>query len=504
MMAIAIISAQTIPVRCDHFLDTDSASDSSDSVFFTRTTKTSSAENPGCFRLGSTLSDSSTMTSTETATSVATEADFDVDNQQEKVVDDSNKVKADVADDSNQEKASDANDKDKADVADDSKKDKAGDATEKNKAVDAKDATDHQKSKAADDEEDQDWGHWNKKDWSWKQQSGWQSQEAQQLGKSAKQRLNRQMRELCRPVHVGSLSYVLPDRSKKACLTWRNAIEHCVKETGKPPAWSEYFLECRVCHKFHRNEHEWEQHYISKHSDNTLYQQCMRRLKQWDTKDCSQSEVEANVGLSYGVGEQLNLSNRQIESDILEATGISNLGNFIDRRLNPDNEDEKKDVKVHLGSQNKPKEPARAPETPLLNKLTEKTRSSMGKIKKSEQTTKKDTKKKEKAEVVHVDEDENEEEYEYYSSSDEPPSKKQKKGDSKAATSKETMDVHGWKKRAVELEKMMQKLTRENKSLRRRVSSLKEKKTKKSKNWKKAAKSLLEAGVDTSSSEGKE
>ena len=62
------------------------------------------------------------------------------------------------------------------------------------------------------------------------------------------------------------------------------------------------------------------------------------------------------------------------------------------------------------------------------------------------------------------------------------------------------MDVHGWKKRAVELEKMLHKVTRENRSLRCQLSSLKENKTRKSKNWKKAVKSLLEAGGGTSSS----
>ena len=169
----------------------------------------------------------------------------------------------------------------------------------------------------------------------------------------------------------------------------------------------------------------------------------------------------------------------------------------------------KKDSKVPLGSKNRPKEPAKAPETPLLanlgKKFTERARNAMGTIKESQQTTKRDTKKKDPKPDEVVDVDDNEGEYEYYSSSsEEPPAKKQKKEASKGSSSKETMDIHTWKKRAMEMEKIANKLTRENKSLRKQVASLKEKKTKKSKNWKRAVKSLLEAGGDSSSSEGKE
>ena len=63
------------------------------------------------------------------------------------------------------------------------------------------------------------------------------------------------------------------------------------------------------------------------------------------------------------------------------------------------------------------------------------------------------------------------------------------------------MDIHAWKKRAMELEKIANKLTRENKSLRKQVHSLKEKKTKKSKVWKRTVKSLLKAGGDSTSTE---
>ena len=337
MMAITIISAQTIPTGCRHspvtHTDSESDSDSSDSVFFTRTTKTSSSENTTSSLLGS-----SEMTTTETTATVATEADFDVE--------DTNKVKADVADDSkaseatNKDTVQDADkviDKDTVQVADkvtdkdtvqvvDKVTDKVAD-TAKNQAADAK---------AVHDDEDQSWGSWNQRSWNKKQSDWQQSQEGRQLGQNAKKKLNKEMRELCRPVHVGSLAYVLPDKSKKSCLTWCNAVEHHLSVTGKPPAWSEFFLECRVCHRFHRNEQEWEEHYISKHSDESVYRQCLRRLKQWDTRECTAAEVESNVELIYGVGQNIGYGAKQVESDILEATGITNLAGFIDKRRNPD------------------------------------------------------------------------------------------------------------------------------------------------------------------------
>ena len=243
-MAITIILAQNSPVRCDRTLDTDSASDSSDSWFHSRTAEAS--------EVGSTHSGSRTSTLTRMATEgntakvaapVASEADFDVDNQETKL-EKAQTDKADVAEDSK---------KDEAVVANEATKGKAGDATghNKDKAVVASGATDHDKDKAAvadddtkdKDEDDQNWGNWNKKSWNWKNQGGWQQQEGQLL-KGAKQRLNKAMKDLCRPVHCEALSYVLPDRSKKACLTWRSAIHHCVKKTGKTPQWAEYFLEC--------------------------------------------------------------------------------------------------------------------------------------------------------------------------------------------------------------------------------------------------------------------
>ena len=254
------------------------------------------------------------------------------------------------------------------------------------------------------------------------------------------------------------------------------------------------------------------------HSDESVYRQCLRRLKQWNTKDVSGSEVECNVELIYSVGQNIGYGAKQVQDDILAATGITNLGDFIDHRQNPDEDEEQAEVQVAkgpVGSKNKPREPAKpakapATPTPLLNKLTEKARSTMGTIKEAQQKTKKDagkdkeTKKKEKSAVIHVEEDEDndEDDYEYYSSSEEPPAKKkQKKEPSSSSKKQEEMDVHGWKKRAVELEKMLHKETRENKSLRRQLSSVRAKKTKKSRSWKKDVRSLLEAGNDSSTSD---
>ena len=62
--------------------------------------------------------------------------------------------------------------------------------------------------------------------------------------------------------------------------------------------------------------------------------------------------------------------------------------------------------------------------------------------------------------------------------------------------------MHGWKKRAVELEKLLHKVTRENKSLKRQLSSERAKKSRKSRSWKKTVKSLLEEGSDSSSEGG--
>ena len=464
------------------------------------------------------------MASTDMAPQLATEADFEIDDNAK--ASDANKVKDQVDDNA---KASDAINKNQVDDSA-----KAHDATDKDavddtKATDAnnEDQVDNKgidkvattvKDKAGDaktseDQEDQSWGSWQ---WTWNKKK-----EDQPLSHNAKKKLNKEMRDMVRPVHVGSLAYVFPDKAKKCCLTWRNAVEHHLGCTGKRPAWSAFFLECKICHRFSQSEREFENHYAARHSDASVYDQCLRRLKQWNTRDVPASEVDYNVELIYTVGQAINYQNKKIEGDMLAASGLPSVG---------DNQQEEmqKPVPVGSGSRNKPKEPSRpgmAPETPtpILAKLTEKGRATMGTIKKDagkdNQKSKKDAgneklkrdggkdaekKRKEKAPVVNVDEDDEadeEDEYEYYSSSSEPPAKKPKKDPSSSSKKQEEMDVHGWKKRAVEFEKMLRRVTRENKSLRRQLSSVRAKKTKKSRSWKKAVRSLLEAGSDSSTSE---
>ena len=91
-------------------------------------------------------------------------------------------------------------------------------------------------------------------------------------------------------------------------------------------------------------------------------------------------------------------------------------------------------------------------------------------------------------------------EYEYYSSSSEPPPKKAKTNQSSCSSKKaEELDVHGWKKRAVELEKLLHKASKENRALKRQLSTERAKKSRKSRSWKQAMKSLLEAGSNSTS-----
>ena len=49
---------------------------------------------------------------------------------------------------------------------------------------------------------------------------------------------------------------------------------------------------------------------MTKHADETLFQHCLRRVRQWDTKDCTQNEVEAAIELIYGIGQQVGRSNK--------------------------------------------------------------------------------------------------------------------------------------------------------------------------------------------------
>ena len=65
-------------------------------------------------------------------------------------------------------------------------------------------------------------------------------------------------------------------------------------------------------------------------------------MRQWDTKDCSQTEVEAAIELIYGIGQQIGRDNKDIESAILDATGVANIESHLDgcRRRNPDADQE--------------------------------------------------------------------------------------------------------------------------------------------------------------------
>ena len=199
-------------------------------------------------------------------------------------------------------------------------------------------------------------------------------------------------------------------------------------------------------------EREFEEHYAARHVDMSIYNQTLRRLKQWNTADVPETGVEYNVNLIYSIGQALDIEDKTIENDILTASGLSAV-----------QKQQQRPVLVSSGSTNRPKEPARsaaastmAPDTPTnmtprLASLLEKGRAAMGTIqkdtgddkKKADKTYEKESqkskrekdavkKKKEKSPVVNVDaeeEEQNEEsEYEYYSSSSEPPPKKAKKG----------------------------------------------------------------------------
>ena len=314
------------------------------------------------------------------------------------------------------------------------------------------------------------------------------------------------MRELVRAVHVSALAYTLPDKSKKCCMTWRAAIDLHEETTGKRPNWSSHFLQCKLCGKFHTSEREFETHYTRQHVDMGIYQQTLRRLKQWDTSGVSQAEVEWNISLICGIGESLDLSKETVENDILQASRLPSLP----RRTS---------------STNKPRDPALSgsgppssmpsaastatPETPTprLAALVEKGRSKMGSLqtsdaKVSSKTThavskrakkeESDTRQK-KPDVVAIDPEESSS-YEYYSESAEPPNKKARSSGSKKP---EDLDKEGWKKRAKEVEKLLHKVTKENKKLRQQLADERASKSRKSRNLKRAVKSLLEAGSDT-------
>ena len=384
-------------------------------------------------------------------------------------------------------------------------------------AKDGDDKKDEKEKKKSAEADEQDWGSW---------QSSWQQKKHNQgLSHGAKKKLNRDMRDLVRAVHVGALAYVLPDKSKKRCLTWRAAVDLHLGATGRRPSWASHFIECKLCHRFSASEREFEEHYAKQHVDMTIYNQTLRRLKQWDTAEVPETEVEYNVNLIYTIGQTLNVQEKTIENDILQASGLDGA--------------QKMQKKPIQGSSNRPRDPAvsvaassMAPETPTtpatltprLSSLVEKGRAKMGAIQKpvdkavskrqdvsskDNKRTKRDVddkKKKtaekasEKSPVVNIDAEEANSAYEYYSDSSEPPSKKAKPSASKKP---EELDVHGWKKRATELEKLLHRVTKENKSLKRQLSDERAKKSRKSRSWKKAVKSLLEAGSGSSSEDAK-
>ena len=330
------------------------------------------------------------------------------------------------------------------------------------------------------------------------------------------------MRELVRLVHVGCLAYVLPDRAKKCCLTWRQAVEHHLGTTGKRPTWSEHSFECKICHRFSRSEKEFESHYATRHSDSSVYEQCLRRLGQWNTRDVPETEVEYNVDLIYTVGQALEMDTKVIERNILAASGLS---------------DQQKPVPVGSGSTNRPREPPKrtkdgdgmAPETPTtltprLASLLERGRAAMGTIqkptdkddpkpiqdaKKDNQKPKKDAggeKKKKrrqqlsmsilKVTVVKMRSTRTTRNPQSHLTKNRrrihPPLQRRRK----------RWMCTGGRKEPLNSKKLLHKVTRENKSLKRQLSSERAKKSRKSRSWKKAVKSVLEAGSGSTNEGG--
>ena len=161
----------------------------------------------------------------------------------------------------------------------------------------------------------------------WSYNQGWNEGG---LSHAGKKRLNRQMRDLVRPVHVSALAYTLPDKTKKCCMTWREAISLHEEKTGKRPNWSSQFLQCKLCGKFFTTERNFESHYTRSHVDMSIYNQTLRRLTQWDTTGVSESEVEWNINLIQNIGETLELPKDTVERDILQASRLPSLA-----RANP-------------------------------------------------------------------------------------------------------------------------------------------------------------------------
>ena len=97
------------------------------------------------------------------------------------------------------------------------------------------------------------------------------------------------------------------------------------RKTGKRPNWSSQFLQCKLCGKFFSSERNFETHYTRSHVDMGIYNQALRRLRQWDTAGASKSEVEWNISLIQNIGETLDLPKDTIDQDILQASGLPSL-----------------------------------------------------------------------------------------------------------------------------------------------------------------------------------
>ena len=408
----------------------------------------------------------------------AMEADFGEDDGakdgDDKEVSDANLANPkDVTTDGNpKDVTTDGNSKD---IIDDGKK--ASDAGSSKKASDAKskhDIDDGNKTADGDKSVEDNQGDWSNWRGSWAQHKG----SDRGLSQGGKKKLNKQMRELVRAVHVGALSYVLPDKSKKCCMTWRAAIDLHLDTTGRRPNWSSHFIQCKLCGKFHTSEREFETHYSKQHVDMGIYKQTLRRLKQWDTSGVPVTEVEWNINLIYSIGESLDLQEDSIEKDILEASGIDAAQFQQQQQRQPSSSNRPRDPALSRTASSLPTAASTmAPETPTtptnltprLSALVEKGRAKMGSLPKPDdkvgskaaQHVTKDHKrskkddddaKRKKATVVNVDPEEDSSAYEYYSESTEPPNKKSKSSGSKKP---EEMDVEGWKKRATEVEKLL-------------------------------------------------
>ena len=116
---------------------------------------------------------------------------------------------------------------------DDKKEEEKKDTTDDNSKKTLESGDDKKEDKSVDDKQEE-----------WTYNKGWNERG---LSNAGKKRLNRQTRDLVRPVHVSALAYTLPDKTKKCCMTWREAISLHEEKTGKRPNWSSQFLQCKLC-----------------------------------------------------------------------------------------------------------------------------------------------------------------------------------------------------------------------------------------------------------------